>query len=326
MKKGLKNFRFFSLATLGIIVVVFIYLTSSAAVTPDSNGAKYLIGMSQCNLGEPWRIQMNEDLRDAAERYPDIKLIFTDAAQDSQKQIQDVKNLMKLDIDLLIISPNEFEPLTPILSEVYKEIPVIVLDRKIKSNDYTLFIGADNEWIGRRAGEYVKNLLGEEDGNIVEIMGLPGALPTTERSVGFRESISSAPNIKIQDELVADWLRDTAEIKFLSYLRENPDQHIDVVYAHNDPMAYGAYKAAKQMGREEEMIFIGVDGLSDEEGGINLVRKGIINITFIYPSGGKTAIEYAVRILNGEKIEQKEVPLDSILIDAENCYEYPVKN
>jgi len=300
---------------LSMIVVVLMIFAMFPRVSADTAGVEYLIGMSQCNLGEPWRIKMNNDLTSAAEKYPNIKLIFTDAAQNNDKQIKDIRKLMKLGIDLLIVSPNESEPLTPVISEINKQIPVIILDRKIDNDDYTLFIGADNYDIGASAGDYVKNLLGKTGGNIVEIAGLPGSRPTVERSEGFRQSVSTNTNIKIIEYIAANWLRDEAEDGFREYLLNNPEQRIDVVYAHNDPMALGAYKAAKGMGLEENIVFIGIDGLTTEEGGINLVKKGIINITFIYPTGGEEAIEYAVRLLQGEKFENKQLTLEHRQID-----------
>lgn len=316
-----RQIRISSVFLLVVIVISIVYLLSFN-VSSDRDGIKYLIGMSQCNLGEPWRIQMNEELIAAAQKYPDIRIIFTDAAQDNQKQIEDVNKLMKLGIDLLIISPNESEPLTPVVSQVYESIPVIVLDRKVNSDDYTLFIGADNHVIGQRAGEYVKNLLGEPGGNIVEIMGLPGSMPTVERSEGFREGISSNPNLQITEYLVANWLRDSAEDIFASYLRANPDSKIDVVYSHNDPMALGAHRAAASAGRASEMFFIGIDGLMGEEGGINLVKTGVLNITFIYPTGGEQAIESARNILTGGVVTQKQIILDNIQVDKDNCIFY----
>ncbi len=309
----------FILLFVSIMIVVFMLLSR---VSADTEGVKYLIGMSQCNLGEPWRIQMNKDIKEAAVKYPDVKIIFTDAAQSNQKQIEDVKKLMQLGIDLLIISPNESEPLTPIISEAFKQIPVIVLDRKINSDNYTLFIGADNRAIGFSAGDYVKNLLGEAGGNVVEIMGLPGSMPTLERSEGFRQGISTNPNINIVEEITADWLRDAAEDAFKTFLRRNDQLKIDVVYAHNDPMALGSYKAAMSVGRASEMVFVGIDGLTGEEGGINMVRDGVINITFIYPTGGEEAIEYAARLLQGETFENKQIILGNTQINKDNYHLY----
>ena len=315
IQKGFKGVLYVSLMTAIVISCVYLF---SFSVTADRDGVKYLIGMSQCNLGEPYRIQMNEELLREAQKYPDIKIIFTDAVQDNEKQIEDVKKLMKLGIDLLIISPNEYESQTSIISEAYKSIPVIVLDRKISSDDYTLFIGADNYVIGQRAGEYVKSLSGESEVNVVEIMGLPGSMPTSERSKGFRESISDAPNIQVVDYLVANWLRDFADDVFASYLTANPDLKIDVVYSHNDPMALGAYRAASRMGKASDIVFMGIDGLDGEEGGLNLIKNNILDITFIYPTGGKEAIEYARDILSGKAVDNKQVILNNIQVDKSN--------
>jgi simple sugar transport system substrate-binding protein/ribose transport system substrate-binding protein len=296
-------------------IAAFMFLTRMPA---DAEGIKYLIGMSQCNLGEPWRIQMNKDILEAAEGRGDIKIVFTDAAQDNGKQIEDVKKLMRLGVDLLIISPNEMEPLTPIIAETYGKIPVIVLDRKVKGDGYTLFIGADNRVIGAGAGKYIGELLGEGGGNVVEIMGLLGSTPTAERSEGFRDAIAGYPGVSIAGAITADWLRDAAEDGFGAFLAENGDLEIDAVYAHNDPMAFGAYKAALAAGREKDMAFVGIDGLDGEEGGISLVRDGILDITFIYPTGGKEAVDYATRILDGERFEDKQVVLDSVEIAGAN--------
>jgi ABC-type sugar transport system substrate-binding protein len=304
---------------LAIFVLIF-YMTWRPIVA-DIEEIPYLIGMSQCNLGEPWRIKMNEDLIARAQEYPEIRLVLTDAAQDNQKQIEDVKWLMDLGIDLLIISPNESEPLTPIISEAYQKIPVIVLDRKVNSDDYTLFIGADNRVIGMRAGEYVKNLLGPAGGHVVEIMGLPGSKPTVERSEGFRDSLSDRDNIRIVEEITANWLRDPAEDSFFAYLQTHKSEKIDVVYSHNDPMALGAYRAAQKAHRTD-MVFIGIDGLIGEEGGINLVKEGVLDITFIYPTGGAEAIECALQLLRRQTFSQKEIILDNIRIDKNNCDPY----
>ena len=307
----------FLLVFVAAMIAVFLILS----ITPvDTTGVKYLIGMSQCNLGEPWRIQMNKDIMSAAEKYSNVKIIFTDAAQNNQKQIEDVKKLMQLGIDLLIISPNETEPLTPAISEAYGQIPVIVLDRKVNSDDFTLFIGADNRVIGAAAGAYVKKILGQAGGNIVEIMGLPGSMPTTERSEGFRQGVFTNPNIRIVGEITADWLRDKAEDGFKEFLSNNEGLAIDIVFAHNDPMALGAYRAARGVGRGSDMVFVGIDGLIGDEGGINLVRDGVIDITFIYPTGGEEAIEYAMRLLKGERFENKQIMLENIQIDKSNYY------
>lgn len=194
-----------------LVSVCFLAGCSNSAGSKTDDEVKYVIGMSQANLGEPWRVVMNREIMEEASKHPEIKVIFTDAAQDSQKQVKDVEKLLGYGIDLLMISPNESEPLTLIVNEAYKSIPVIVIDREIESENYTMFIGADNELIGRQAGQFIVKLLGDKGGNIVEVQGLPGSKPARDRSKGFREVIADHSKISITDTVVADWLRDKAE-------------------------------------------------------------------------------------------------------------------
>jgi ABC-type sugar transport system substrate-binding protein len=289
-----------------------IFLIGCSGIPNSSNNEdeiKYLVGMSQANLGEPWRVVMNDDIKLEAAKFNNLKIIFTDAAQDSQKQIRDVDKLLSFGIDLLLISPNEAEPLTPIVEKAYQSIPVIVIDRDIKSENYTMFIGADNKDIARQAGEFAVECLGEKGGNIIEIQGLPGSIPAKDRSEGFREIINKHSNIKIIDTIVADWLRDKAEDELIKKLN-NYDSKIDLIYAHNDPMALGAYRAAQRLGIKD-IMYIGIDGLQGKDGGIQMVSDGILKATFVYPTGGKEAVDYAIKLLNHESNFQKRLTLES---------------
>ncbi|MBD0378875.1 substrate-binding domain-containing protein [Paenibacillus sp. WST5] len=278
-----------------------------------------MIGVSQANLGEPWRVSMNREIQEEANKHKNARVIFTDAAQSSQKQIRDVERLMKQGIDLLIISPNEAKPLTPIVQETYRKIPVIVLDREIENSNYTMFIGADNQLIGRKAGQFVSQLLGARGGKVVEIGGLLGSTPAKDRSDGFRAELAKHENIHIVGTITADWLRDKAEDLMKEQLRKWPN--VDVVFAQNDPMALGASRAASALGRKG-IKFIGIDGLSGQWGGIQLVGRKVLEATFIYPTGGKEAVQYAFSILNHEANLPKRVTLDSIKVTQENVSEY----
>ena len=158
-------------------------LTLTAGCPAESN--RYLVGFSQCNFGEPWRVAMNEAARREVENHQKIELVFSDAQQDNAKQVADVENFLRQRIDLLIISPNEAEPLAGVIEKVHRSgIPVIVLDRDTTTDEYDCFIGADNVEIGRAAGEYAVEILGGE-GSVVEIWGLPGSPPAVQRSEGF---------------------------------------------------------------------------------------------------------------------------------------------
>jgi ribose transport system substrate-binding protein len=281
---------------------------------------EYLIGMSQANNAEPYREVMNEDIRRAAEEVAQFEVSFADAAQDNAKQVSDVENFLTQQIDLLIISPNEAAPLTAVVQRVYEQgIPVIVLDRKVNGDAYTQFIGADNFEIGKQAGEYVAEELLPDGGRVVEITGLPGSTPAQERGDGFEEGISGNPDIEIIAEANGEWLREEGQAQFEAILQAN--ENIDLVYSHNDPMAEGAYLAAQAVNRQDEMQFVGIDALPIPSGGIRAVQEGRLSATFVYPTGGREAIEAAKKILiNCEDVEKERI-LPTQLVTKENAEE-----
>jgi ribose transport system substrate-binding protein len=195
---------------------------------------------------------------------------------------------------------------------------VIVLDRAIEGDTYTTFIGADNKLIGKAAGDYIAKILNGK-GDVVEIQGLPGSPPARDRRDGFREVIAKFPDIHIVHDPVANWLREEAMAQMESALAAHP--HIDLVYAHNDPMAAGAFLAAKAKGRENEMKFVGIDALPGLDGGIQMVADGRLAATFVYPTGGKEAVEIADKILKGEQVPHKIV-LDTAMVTKDNVAQF----
>lgn len=282
------------------------------AGTPDD---PFVIGVSQCNLGEPWRVQMNNDIRHAASPFPNMRVVFKDAQNDSLTQRAHVEELVAQGVDVLIISPKEAAPLTQPVAEAYKKgVPVIVLDRAVLGEDYTVFIGADNRKIGREAGKWAAQELGGK-GKIVELKGLMTSTPGQDRNAGFREGLDLASHKDLQVVFEADmaWLEPNARKEMASAL--STQKEIDLVYAHNDPGAHGAYLAAKEAGREKTMKFIGIDALPQE--GIAYVKQGILDATFSYPTGGHEAIEKAAAILRGDKVEKK-ITLGTRLYTKEN--------
>ncbi len=265
-------------------------------------GAVRTIGMSQCNLGEPWRVQMNADVRVAAEKHADLKVIFKDAQNDTLKQRAHVEEFVSAGVDLIIISPKEAQPLTEPVAKAFRAgIPVIVLDRAVLGEDYTCFIGADNRKIGRAAGEWVKQALGGK-GKVVELKGLMTSTPGQDRHQGFREGIADTA-VEVVFEADMKWLEPEARKEMESALARF--DAIDLVYAHNDPGAHGAYLAAKAAGREGAIRFVGIDALPQE--GVAYVAQGILAATFEYPTGGREAIDAARKILAGQPVEKKIV-------------------
>ena len=274
--------------------------------------AKLTIGMSQCNLGEPWRVQMNADVKMAADKHPEIKVVYKDAQNDTLKQRSQVEEFISAGVNLIIISPKEAAPLTPVVAQAFqKGIPVIVLDRRVLGDQYTCFIGADNKKIGKAAGKWIVEKLGGK-GKVVELMGLMTSTPGQDRHSGFRDGIKGS-DLEIIFEADMKWLEPDARKEMESALARF--DKIDLVYAHNDPGAHGAYLAAQAAGREKNIVFVGIDALPQE--GQAYVKQGIMQASFEYPTGGKEAIELGLDILNGKKVE-KEVTLSSRVFTKDN--------
>lgn len=305
------------LVSLLAVAALFVGCNKSEPTTTNSSASKaakstYTIGMSQCNLGEPWRVQMNTDVRAAAEKHANLKVIFKDAQNDTLKQRSHVEEFVSAAVDAIIISPKEAQPLTePVAKAVAAGIPVIVLDRRLLGDRYTCFIGADNKKIGKAAGEWIVKTLGGK-GKIVELKGLMTSTPAQDRGNGFREGIKGS-QVEVVFEADMKWLEPDARKEMESALSRF--DKIDLVYAHNDPGAHGAYLAAKAAGREKAIKFVGIDALPQE--GIAYVQQGILDATFQYPTGGAEAIDIALKIFKGETVP-KEITLGSRLFDKES--------
>jgi ribose transport system substrate-binding protein len=294
-----------------MIALAALALFVTAAPAPGQ-AHRWTIGMSQCNLGEPWRVQMNADIKKAAERHPEISVAYKDAQNDNLRQVAHIEEFVRAGVNLIIISPKEAAPLTRPVADAYgKGIPVIVLDRKVLGDKYTCFIGADNRKIGKAAGRWIATLLGGK-GKVVELKGLMTSIPGQDRNSGFREGIKGT-QIDVVFEADMKWLEPNARKEMESALARFPS--IDLVYGHNDPAAHGAYLAAKAAGRTGAMAFVGIDGLPQE--GQMYVKQGILSACFEYPTGGREAIEAALSILNGKTVP-REITLPSRVYTRDN--------
>lgn len=300
----LKHFR-------RIVVLPMMALAAAGALAQDKD-KPIVVGMSQSNLGEPWRVQMNADIRKAAEAHPQLKVVFKDAGGQSLKQVSQMEEFINQGVDAIIISPHEAVPLANVVSKAYKKgIPVVVLDRAVTTDDYTVFIGADNKKIGKAAGEYIRKVLGGK-GNVVELKGLMTTTPGQDRHSGFLEGIKGS-DVKVIFEADTRWLEPNARKEMESALARFKD--IDLVYGHNDPAAHGAYLAAKAAGREKQIRFVGIDALPQE--GQMYVRQGILDASFEYPTGGKEAVQAVLDIKAGKEVPKKIV-LPSRVFTKEN--------
>lgn len=282
----------------------------------------FLIGVSQSNLGEPYRVQMNADLAREAKAHPELQLVFKDAQNDSLRQRAQVEELVSQGAQLLIISPKESAPLTAPVAAVYEQgIPVIVLDRRVEGNRFSVFIGPDNRRIGEAAGRWAVNALGGK-GKLVELEGLMTSSPARERHDGFWEGIQRQQHPGIEVLFTADtqWLEPNARREMESALAAHP--HIDLVFAHNDPAAHGAYLAAKALGREQEMKFVGIDALPQE--GVQYVRDGWLDVTFAYSTCAREAVDTALALRDKRPVP-KEIIVGTRRFEAGNIKGSPIK-
>jgi ribose transport system substrate-binding protein len=306
---------------------VFIKTTIAAAAASTifkpfyirAEAKKYVFGFSQVTVVEPWRVQFNKDMQKEAAKHPELELIITDGQDKTEKQVADIENLIQQGVDVLIISPKESAGLTGVtLKAIDAKIPVIILDRNVNTDKYTQFIGGDNVAIGRAAGEYAVKLLGgpgNAKGNIVELWGGMGTQPAHDRHDGFAEFTGKEPGIKsLLQPIDTDW-KQPKGYEVMSTALKSFDK-IDLVYGHNDPVAYGAFLAAKDGGREKEIKFLGIDALPNE--GVTWVCKGELTATFLYATPGAEGVRQGLKIVKGEKVEKKIV-LPTMAIDKSNC-------
>ncbi|OYX27637.1 MAG: AraC family transcriptional regulator [Flavobacteriales bacterium 32-35-8] len=290
------------------VIIFFNSCKSSTEVDPVS------IGFSQCINQDIWRMSMNHEMTVEASLHPRVKLTIYNANRKVKKQIQDIEKMIQDKKDIIIVSPFESDSIVPVIEKaVLKGIPVIVVDRKVNTSNYTAHIGADNIEVGRIAAKHIVSL-SKGNANVVEIKGNSSTSPGYERNLGFRQILDKYPGVKVvtmeakRDELVLD--------DFLKILNNFPN--INYIYAYNDEIAYQTWMVLKKRGLEKSIKIIGVDGLNGPNGGLQLVQEGILEATVLYPTGAAEAIKLALKIANKE-IVPKNNKLNTILIDSLNA-------
>lgn len=280
----------------------------------ESEAKKIRIGFSQCTLNHPWRVAMVEgNKKYAAENLKDVELIVTDGQNNATKQTSDIEDLIAQKVDVLIVSPLQSDALTPVVKKAMEAgIKVITADRKVET-PVTLHVGAGNVVIGEINAQYLNKKLNGK-GNIIEIQGTAGASVVIDRSKGFKDELTKYPGLKIVGSQNCDFLRENA-MKFMedSLQRFGPGQ-IQAVYAHNDEMALGAYKAIEAAGRQNEIIIVAADGQNEA---IEAIKAGKMVQTVQYPYCAPEAIQYAYKLAKGEKLPP-EIVLENHAINTEN--------
>ncbi len=292
---------------------------------PVAAPQRYQVIFSQCNNAEPYRAAQNALMAKlfAEQGQGRVTLEIMDAQQDNSRQVSQIETAIRKKPDLLVVAPNESGPLTGIMGKAMAAgIPVICLERNILEPNYTAYIKCDNTAIGRMAGEFVVRHLTEKygtaRGKVVELRGMLGIAAEMERCNGARGVWKAHPGIVVVQEAVANWLQSQARDRMTEILRAQPE--IDAVYGHNDPMAVGAYLAARALEREKGMAFVGVDGLGGEAGGIRQVADGVLAATFVYPLGADKVVELGLRLMRDKAfVPEKEYVIGSQMITPGNA-------
>lgn len=295
-------------------LLVWLTLIVLCGCTSSGKQKKHVIGLSQCMLDDAWRQAMINDMRIEASNYDDVEIIIKDAQNNNETQIQQIRDLIRQKVDVLIISPYQSEPITAVAEEAYRAgIPTIITDRKVNTDQYTSFVGANNYEIGLAAGNYAANYL-PPNAIILEIWGLTQTSPAQERHKGFVDALREREDLSFR-KIEGQWLVDTARMELQKL--EHPEQ-IDFVYAHNDMMAIVAreYFMAWDSIRGRELRIIGVDAVAGA--GLEAVEDGRINASFLYPTGGEQVIRTAMRIIQGEPVD-KFIPLRTAPVDHQSA-------
>ena len=281
-----------------------------------SEKKRYVVGVSQCSE-DVWREKLNEELRIAALYYNDVDLRISSANDDVQMQTEQINKFVDEGVDLLIVAPGQVS-ISPAIDRAYeKGIPVIIFDRRTRSDKYTAYIGADNKEIGSSMGEYLAGTL-TDGGRILELSGLSTSSPAIERNKGFDSVVQCRPGISIVEHLSADWTEQGA-FRTVDSLLSKPHNEFDCVFAHNDRMAMGARRAAEKHGLNLEHIkFCGIDAMPQKGGGMELVDNGTLFASYTYPTRGDEVMLLAMNILEGKKYN-RENQLSSALVTRDNA-------
>lgn len=294
--------------------LIVICLVLAFGCSKKSETENYKIGFSQCISKDDWRKAMDHEMEVEASLYSEIELSIFQAHEDIEVQKSQIEFMIENEFDVIIISPLRPEPLVALVERAYdKGIPVIIVDRKIKSQKFTAFVGANNLDVGRNAAKYIASL-NEKQSNILEIKGGDNSSPVIERHLGFHEIVYQEANMSVVESIRDNEIQ-TRIPQIIDSISVNP---INYVFAFNDNIAYDAWKIAKSKGVEESIKFIGVDGLNGENNGIQLVENGVLAATILYPTGGDEAIKIAMKILRNENVLKDNI-LNTTVIDFRNA-------
>lgn len=293
---------------------IILYVILLLLVFVSCSDRRTVIGVSQCS-DDLWRQKVNREIKIGQYQYKNVDVVFASADNNGQRQARQIDSLVKTKVDLLVVAPSDVKTVAPAIERAYRAgIPVILYDRMIESTHYTAYIGTDNVAIGREVADYLAHQL-QGRGTVVEITGERGSTPVADRHRGFMQGMKAFPQIQVVT-LEGDWNLAGAKKLMRQYM--DAGKPVDAVFGHNDAEAWGAQQAAKEKNREKQMLFVGIDGLPGENQGVDLVDKGVMTASYIYPTKGETIVPLAMNILQGKPYKRMNY-FQSALVTAENA-------
>lgn len=293
---------------------IILYVILLLLVFVSCSDRRTVIGVSQCS-DDLWRQKVNREIKIGQYQYKNVDVVFASADNNGQRQARQIDSLVKTKVDLLVVAPSDVKTVAPAIERAYRAgIPVILYDRMIESTHYTAYIGTDNVAIGKEVADYLAHQL-QGRGTVVEITGERGSTPVADRHRGFMQGMKAFPQIQVVT-LEGDWNLAGAKKLMRQYM--DAGKPVDAVFGHNDAEAWGAQQAAKEKNREKQMLFVGIDGLPGENQGVDLVDKGVMTASYIYPTKGETIVPLAMNILQGKPYKRMNY-FQSALVTAENA-------
>lgn len=293
---------------------IILYVILLLLVLVSCSDRRTVIGVSQCS-DDLWRQKVNREIKIGQYQYKNVDVVFTSADNNGQQQARQIDSLVKTKVDLLVVAPSDVKTVAPVIERAYRAgIPVILYDRMIESTHYTAYIGTDNVAIGKEVADYLAHQL-QGRGTVVEITGERGSTPVADRHRGFMQGMKAFPQIQVVT-LEGDWNLAGAKKLMRQYM--DAGKPVDAVFGHNDAEAWGAQQAAKEKNRDKQMLFVGIDGLPGENQGVDLVDKGVMTASYIYPTKGEAIVPLAMNILQGKPYKRMNY-FQSALVTAENA-------
>lgn len=285
--------------------------------------APWTIGYSDASLSNSARVTIWQFTRWAASEYPQIaKVVRTNADDKPNQQTSDIQDLVAKGVNCLIVSATSEDAVTPAINAATASgIPVVIQERNVNTDKYTVFVDSKTRDIGRLQAEAVAKQLGGK-GNVVLLEGLAGSGPAEEARRGHEEVLAKYPGIKILDKAYTGWDRAKGKSTMEDWLQSYPK--IDAVVADSGIQAVGAYEAAQAAGRAGQIKSWTGDSL---QAWIRLVNQkhlpgAIVNRPLRF---GAYAVDACANLLAGKPVPRTwRDPVEAL--DMNNMQKYVASN